>query len=350
MAYNSYHSNIKIAASLDILPNELKRTIPKSSLNRFRNTDFSSLLGYKENQDFTENITIMKEFLQSKTAIKLFTAALRIRDVKISILSRLQQSSLSKLQMKAMIITAVNRVKDTLGQGKVLRFFGITSYKYHSWSNEIKHKCIDSPIHKCMRLWPNQLSKKEVTKMKSLLTDPAYSSWSITSLAYYALKNNTLSACVSTWYKYAGILGITRSTARNRRKDKKTGIRAAETNKIWHMDVTVFKTMDNVKAYIHILMDNFSRYILNYRVSLELRAQTTFEMLKESYYEHIHSDGNSNIELITDGGPENNNNIVNSFIEMPDISIKKLTALVDINFSNSMIESYNKLLKYRFYI
>jgi hypothetical protein len=71
-------------------------------------------------------------------------------------------------------------------------------------------------------------------------------------------------------------------------------------------------------------------------------------MLKESYYEHIHSDDNSNIELITDGGPENNNNIVNSFIEMPDISIKKLTALVDIDFSNSIIESYNKLLKYRF--
>jgi transposase InsO family protein len=184
--------------------------------------------------------------------------------------------------------------------------------------------------------------------MKSLLTDPEYSSWSITSLAYFALKNNTLSACVSTWYKYANILGITRSTTRNRRKDKKTGIRADETNKIWHMDVTVFKTMDNVKAYIYILMDNFSRCILNYRVSLELRARTTFEMLKESYYEHIHSDGNSNIELITDGGPENNNNLVNSFVARQDISMKKLTALVDIDFSNSLIESYNKLLKYRF--
>ena len=28
--------------------------------------------------------------------------------------------------------------------------------------------------------------------------------------------------------------------------------------------------------------------------------------------------------------------------------MKKLTALVDIDFSNSIIESYNKLLKYRF--
>ena len=174
MEYNSYHSNIKIAASLDILPNELKRIIPKSSLNRFRNTDYSSLLGYKEDQDFTRIITIAKEFLQSRLAINVFKAALRVRDVKISILSRLQQSSLSKLQMKTMIVTTINRVKDSLGLSRVLRFFGISMYKYLSWSKEIKHKCSDSPIHKCLRIWPNQLSKKEVTKMKSLLTDPEY--------------------------------------------------------------------------------------------------------------------------------------------------------------------------------
>ncbi|MCK4543257.1 MAG: hypothetical protein KAU17_13575, partial [Spirochaetales bacterium] len=174
MAYNSYHSNIKIAASLDILPNELKRIIPKSSLHRFRNTDYSSLLGYKEDQDLTRIITLVKEFLQSKLAVEVFTAALRVRDVTISILKRLQQSSLSKLQTKTMIVTTINRVKDSLGLSRVLRFFGISMYKYLSWSKEIKHKCSDSPIHKCLRIWPNQLSKKEVTKMKSLLTDPEY--------------------------------------------------------------------------------------------------------------------------------------------------------------------------------
>ena len=91
-----------------------------------------------------------------------------------------------------------------------------------------------------------------------------------------------------------------------------------------------------------------SRYILNYRVSLEGKAQNTFEMLRESYYEHIHSKDNSGVELITDGGSENNNHIVNSFTEDPDIAIKKITAQVDIEFSNSMVEAYNKILKYRF--
>ncbi|MCK4543620.1 MAG: integrase core domain-containing protein [Spirochaetales bacterium] len=35
-------------------------------------------------------------------------------------------------------------------------------------------------------------------------------------------------------------------------------------------------------------------------------------------------------------------------MERQDISLKRLTALVDIDFSNSIIESYNKLFKYRF--
>jgi len=54
------------------------------------------------------------------------------------------------------------------------------------------------------------------------------------------------------------------------------------------------------------------------------------------------------VELIVDGGPENNNHIVNTFLNSEGVDITKSIALKDILFSNSMVEAANKLLKYRY--
>ncbi|MDH5382479.1 MAG: integrase core domain-containing protein, partial [Cyclobacteriaceae bacterium] len=54
------------------------------------------------------------------------------------------------------------------------------------------------------------------------------------------------------------------------------------------------------------------------------------------------------VELVVDGGPENNNYVVENFINSAEVDIKKSIALKDILFSNSMVEATNKLLKYRY--
>ncbi|MDH5382444.1 MAG: integrase core domain-containing protein, partial [Cyclobacteriaceae bacterium] len=108
-------------------------------------------------------------------------------------------------------------------------------------------------------------------------------------------------------------------------------------------NITIFKTLDNVKQYIYLVVDNYSRKILSWnmadRVSGEIRMQTLREALDTAKPE-------KEVELIVDGGPENNNRTVDRFIEGCDI--KKSVALKDIVFSNSMVEAANKLLKYRY--
>ena len=123
--------------------------------------------------------------------------------------------------------------------------------------------------------------------MKTMLTDYSCQGWSVASIAMYALKHNLLSACVSTWYKYMKALHIERKKAASRRKHHDTGIRTDAPYKLLHMDVTVLKTTDNIRAYIYILMDNFSRYILGYRISLTLEAETTLELVKDTYYKYF---------------------------------------------------------------
>ena len=50
---------------------------------------------------------------------------------------------------------------------------------------------------------------------------------------------------------------------------------------------------------------------------------------------------------MVDGGSENNNQQVDSALAEPTVSIRKIIAQKDIHFSNSIIESVNKIVKYR---
>jgi len=113
-------------------------------------------------------------------------------------------------------------------------------------------------------------------------------------------------------------------------------------------DVTIFRPLDNTRVYIYIIMDNRSRYIFTWKASLVLSAEIFIENLKEAYKRYLlpFYCGDP-IDLIVDGGPENNNQKVDEFLGDINGVIKKLIAQKDILFSNSIIESVNKTLKYR---
>jgi len=102
--------------------------------------------------------------------------------------------------------------------------------------------------------------------------------------------------------------------------------------------------MDNIKVYIYIVMDNFSRKILAYRASLSYSANLAFNCLKEAYENHIlPNQPDWDVELMVDGGSEVNNATIDSYIKT--ISVKKIIAQQDVSFSNSMIEAVNKINK-----
>jgi putative transposase len=153
---------------------------------------------------------------------------------------------------------------------------------------------------------------------------------------------------ISTFYKYVNLLNLKRSGIAHRRKHHRIGIRASAPLQIIHADVTVFQTADNKKNYIHLIQDNFSRFIPQWAVRTFCTAQTTFENLTVVYEKYLHPSGIKNCQLISDDGSENYGP-VKSFIENSQYpSIQHLIAQRDIEFSNSMIEAANKQLKYRF--
>jgi transposase InsO family protein len=116
-------------------------------------------------------------------------------------------------------------------------------------------------------------------------------------------------------------------------------------NQAWHLDATVITTMDNRKAYLQILLDNFSRKIIAWKIHAEVSGANTTDLLRTAF-SSLASVPEQEIQLIVDGGPENNNALVEAFIK--EAHIRKLIARVDVLHSNSMIEAVNKTLKYRY--
>ncbi|PQJ79803.1 integrase catalytic domain-containing protein [Polaribacter porphyrae] len=116
------------------------------------------------------------------------------------------------------------------------------------------------------------------------------------------------------------------------------------------MDVTYYKTIDNIQYYIYTIVDNFSRQIVAYDVSKKLSANIRLETLKSAIKNEFDiSVWRSNVDLIVDGGTENNNNSIHEFIKNQHVSVNKKIALKDVRFSNSIIEGTYRILKSKYF-
>jgi bifunctional pyridoxal-dependent enzyme with beta-cystathionase and maltose regulon repressor activities len=81
-------------------------------------------------------------------------------------------------------------------------------------------------------------------------------------------------------------------------------------NEIYCPDVTILKTADYKKHYIHFLMDHYSKIILGYSVENSSSPKAIKTLLQEIYLKHKST---TSITLVIDGVVENINTTVNSF-------------------------------------
>ena len=343
---NRYNTNVKLAVQLDILPGYLKQLIPKSTISGIKNTDLSDIISLDDDDFLQERIELAKKIIKSENLYKIYKACNRIKNMLIIIFSSIKNSKSHFKKFRKNIVETIVRVKDVLGLERACRYFRISVSCFYSWLHQVQNVCTSSAFNICRRKWPLQLTENEQNTMKECLSNPFYKGWAIYQIAVHSLLQNVLAASVSTWYKYIRIFGLHVYNIRKRKQ--KVGIRANNPNLIWHMDVTVYKTSDNRKAYIYILIDNFSRYILQWRVSLSLAGATVLNMLRSAYVKYLvplPKDYDPTV-LLSDGGSENNNKDVDDFLSQPHIPIMKLIAQKDIECSNSMVEAFNKTLKY----
>jgi len=125
----SYHSDIKLSAQLDLLPDNIKSQIPKSTLTSFRNTDYSNLFGLNYSDSF-KDLDIIKQFAKNQKALKIYKAYNYIKNKLISIFYQITPIKNNFKQFKEKIIYTIEKTKASLGLNRVLFYFKLSKHKY----------------------------------------------------------------------------------------------------------------------------------------------------------------------------------------------------------------------------
>jgi transposase InsO family protein len=92
----------------------------------------------------------------------------------------------------------------------------------------------------------------------------------------------------------------------------KEGVRASRPDEVWHVDVTIFKLLDGTRAYLHAVIDNFSRRVLAWRLTDRLLPGGTVAILLEAARTLA---GGTVPTLFADSGSENVNGKVDALVE-----------------------------------
>ena len=281
---NSYHTEIKYLARENLLATEVCGLIPRSNIWRWKRESSDKYKSFDLNLKGSQDYELIRSFSQNKNAKRIYSCFVRLGKSFIDLAHGIPKFHKRVQELKIPVVKIIERVKKSLGLNNVLRVFNISVSAYRQWSLETFTSCFHSIVNRCNRIYPTQLSSSEISKLKEKLLDPSNQYWPISSIAFASLRNNTLPLSLNTWYKYAKRLGIIRPGPSDRRKKRVEGIRAAGSNQIWHADITRFVTPDNLVHYIYLVVDNFSRKILSWRVadkvSKLIRRETIGEALK----------------------------------------------------------------------
>ena len=106
---------------------------------------------------------------------------------------------------------------------------------------------------------------------------------------------------------------------------------------------TVIRLLDGTRAYLHAVIDNFSRRILAWRVADTFAPVNTVAVLIDASRGATSSD--TTPVVLADAGVENVNGQVDALISTG--VLRRMLALTELKFSNSMIEAWWRSLKHQ---
>ncbi len=337
-----YHTNIKIAFILGILENSILDQIAASTKGNWKKVDLNAIFGidYKlalKEVDAIKNILQYRNMRKTMMAANLFLKLFQ----KIGNDIKNKKQLIKKYQLE--IVDSLERIKDFMSFEKTLKIVGISASQYRYLKKKVN--CTASPIKICRKIVSNQLTEKEVKTIRNYLSNYMEEQFTMVSVYYKMIYDKLAFMHLSTFYKYASLLGFSQAYKNYRSsKHKKTGIRANGIYEIIHIDLTEYFLSTNQKVYICSIVDNFSRAVLALKASYTKTSDFTFNNLKEVAEKHIFPNVKEKTLVMVDDGSENKG-CVAEYVKTNDSWLKRLVARIDISFSNSMIEAYFHKLK-----
>jgi len=287
-----------------------------------------------------DSIQLQHEVIRLRRRIARLGALLRL----VVIVLKVSRVSFSRVRLpeganKRQLLSAIDRSRQHLPLRTVLRVIGLSHARYHDWIR--KDRCVLDDRPSCPRSSPQQLTPTEVNTIRKMVTSDEYRHVSTGVLARLAQRLGKVFASPTTWYRLVRDHEWRRPRQRVHPHKPKSGIRASRPNEIWHVDTTVIGLLDGSRAYLHAIIDNFSRRILAWNVAGNFHPSVTARLLLDA----SQSVTSGKPTLLVDGGVENYNSAVDKIVETG--LLKRVLARTEVAFSNSLIESWWRVLKHQ---
>jgi len=269
------------------------------------------------------------------SVVGLLIAMLRVSKV------RLDYERVPEGDAKKGLLRAIERAGRVLPLNAALRVTRLSPSRYHSWCRA-EAGCEMDDQSSCPRVVPTRLTPSEVEAVQEMVESDDHRHMSIRGLALYAQRIGKVIASPSTWYRLVKDAGWRRPRNRVYPAKAKIGIRASAPNEILHLDVTIIKLLDGTRAYLHAVIDNYSRRILSWTLEDRLGSGGTCRILREAACQIRAC--SKDTKVVADSGSENVNEEVDDLLKGEELT--RVLAQVEVTFSNSMIEAFWRSLKH----
>ena len=229
---------------------------------------------------------LRQELLKLRRRVQKLSALLRLALALLRTSGfRLTGARLPDGRAKTRILRAVDRAREYLPLRAVLRFLRVSPSRFHAWRQRQRACALDDQFC-CPRTSPSRLTHHEVRAIEAMVTSPDYRHVPTGTLAVLAQRLGEVWASPSTWYRLVRQHGWRRPRLRVHPAKPKIGLRTTRANEMWHIDTTVIRLLDGTRAYLHAVIDNFSRRILAWRVADTFAPINTVTVLLDAGPRH----------------------------------------------------------------
>jgi putative transposase len=242
---------------------------------------------------------------------------------------------------KLRVLRAVNAAHRHIPLRGILRFLHLSAGRLHAWRRR-EGVCALTDQARCPRTIPQRLTQREVQAIKEMVISPDYRHVPIATLAVLAQRLDTVYASPTTWYSLVRTHGWRRPRLRVHPAKPTVGLRTTRPDEMWHIDTTVIRLLDGTRAYLHAVIDNFSRRILAWHVADAFAPGNSVAVLLQASQ---HATESAEVPVVlADACVENVNAQVDALLATG--VLRRLLAMTELKFSNSMIEAWWRCLKH----
>ena len=292
--------------------------------------------------DLTE-LELRQEVLTLRRRVQKLAALLRLALVLLRVSGfTLSGERLLDGRDKLRILRAIDQARACIPLRALLRLLSLSPSRFHAWRRRHTVCALDDQSP-CPRTSPHRLTPSEIRVIEDMVTSPDYRHVPTGTLAVLAQRLGTIWASASTWYRLVQRFGWRRPRLRVHPAKPKVGLRTTRPDEMWHIDTTVIRLLDGTRAYLHAVIDNFSRRILAWRVAETFAPVNSVAVLLDASRAATPSD--TAPVVMADAGVENVNAQVDELIASG--VLRRVLAFTELQFSNSMIEAWWRSLKHQ---